>query len=281
VLPTGSTPSLTELKARAKAIRKGIITSTTMAGSGHPTSSLSGVEIAVALYFGGILRFDPQNPHWPERDRFILSKGHAAPLLYAVLAESGYFSKALLLTLRKLGSPLEGHPNMRRLAGVEASTGSLGQGLSIGIGHALAARMSKQDYRVYVLLGDGEMDEGQVWEAAMAAKKFQLDHLVAIVDQNGFQQTGPTAEVLDLRPLTQRWEAFGWFAQEINGHDLSEALAAFQKAAQIKGRPSVIVARTVKDYPIQHLLTSDPNHHGKPLTKEEQDKALAIIDAQA
>jgi len=273
--------SLAELKARAKSIRKGIITSTTTAGSGHPTSSLSGVEIAVALYFGSVLRYDPKNPHWPERDKFILSKGHAAPLLYAVLAEAGYFSKTLLPTLRKLGSPLEGHPNMRRLAGVEASTGSLGQGLSIGIGHALAARLNKQDYRVYVLLGDGEMDEGQVWEASMAAKKYQVDNLVAIVDQNAFQQTGPTAEVLDLRPLTQRWEAFGWFAQEINGHEISEVLAAFQKAAQTKSKPSVIVARTIKGYPIQHLLTSDPNHHGKPLTKEEQDKALAFLDAQA
>jgi transketolase len=277
---TSSTPSLTELKARAKSIRKGIITSTTTAGSGHPTSSLSGVEIAVALFFGGILRYDPKNPHWPERDRFILSKGHAAPLLYAVLAEAGYFPKDELSTLRKLGSPLEGHPNMRRLAGVEASTGSLGQGLSLGIGHTLAARLNRANYRVYVLHGDGEMDEGQIWEAAMAAKKFQLDNLVAIVDQNGFQQTGPTAEVLDLRPLTQRWEAFGWYAQEINGHDLSEVLVALQKAAQTKGKPSVIVARTVKGYPIQSLLTSDPNHHGKPLTKEEQDKALAFLDSQ-
>ena len=277
---TSSAPSLAELKAHAKSIRTGIITSTTTAGSGHPTSSLSGVEIAVALFFGGILRYDPKNPHWPERDRFLLSKGHAAPLLYAVLAEAGYFPKEQLATLRKLGSPLEGHPNMRRLAGVEASTGSLGQGLSLGIGHALAARLNRLPYRVNVLMGDGEMDEGQVWEAAMAAKKFQLDNLVAIVDQNGFQQTGPTAEVLDLRPLTQRWEAFGWFAQEINGHDLPEVMAAFQEAAQTKGRPSVIVARTVKGYPIQHLLTKDPNHHGKPLTKEEQDKALAFIDSQ-
>jgi transketolase len=279
VVATSAPPALGELKTRAKSIRKGIITSTTTAGSGHPTSSLSGVEIAVALYFGGILRHDPKNPHWPERDRFILSKGHAAPLLYAILAEAGYFPKDQLATLRKIGSPLEGHPNMRRLAGVEASTGSLGQGLSQGVGHALAARMNRLNYRTYVLMGDGEMDEGQVWEGAMAGKKFQLDNLVAIVDQNGFQQTGPTAEVLDLRPLTQRWEAFGWFAQEINGHDLSEVLAAFQKAAQTKGKPSVIVARTVKGYPIQHLLTKDPNHHGKPLTKEEQDKALAFIDS--
>jgi transketolase len=194
-----------------------------------------------------------------------------------VLAEAGYFSPDLLPTLRKLDSPLEGHPNMRRLPGVEASTGSLGQGLSIGIGHALATRLDGYPSRVYVLLGDGEMDEGQVWEAAMAAHKFQLDNLVAIVDLNGFQQTGPTAEVLDLRPVAPRWQAFGWFVQEINGHNLTEVLGALHKAAQTKGQPSVIIAHTIKGYPIQNLLTSDPNHHGKPLTKEEAEKALALI----
>lgn len=272
-----STASMTDLEARAKAVRRHIITSTTKAGSGHPTSSLSGVEIAVALYFGGFMKYDPLNPALPQRDRFILSKGHAAPLLYAVLAEAGYFSKELLSTLRQLDSPLEGHPNKRRLPGLEASTGSLGQGLSIGVGHALAARLDKLDYRVYVLLGDGECNQGQVWEAAMAAAKYKADNLVAIVDQNGYQQTGSTAEVLDLRPMPPRWQSFGWFAQEINGHDLKEVIAALDKARQSKGRPSVIVARTVKGYPIQHLLTSDPNHHGKPLTPDEAAKALAEI----
>jgi transketolase len=271
-----SSAAVADLAAKAKSIRRGIITSTTKAGSGHPTSSMSAVEIAVALYFN-ILRHDPKNPRWPQRDRFILSKGHAAPLLYAVLAEAGYFPKEQLQTLREIGSPLEGHPNMRRLAGVEASTGSLGQGLSIGIGHALAVRLDGYDSRVYVLTGDGELDEGQVWEAAMAAKKYNLDNLVAIVDQNGYQQTGPTAEVLDLRPVGPRFESFGWFAQEINGHDLGEVLTALRKAQATKGKPSVIVARTVKGYPIQSLLTSDPNHHGKPLTKEEADKALAML----
>jgi transketolase len=271
--------NLADLQARAKTIRKEIITSTTAAGSGHPTSSLSGVEIAVALYFGGILHYDPKNPSWPQRDRFILSKGHAAPLLYAVLAEAGYFSRDLLPTLRKLGSPLEGHPNMRRLPGVEASTGSLGQGLSLGIGHALATRLDGYDSRVYVMLGDGEIEEGQVWEAAMAAHKYKLDHLVAIVDQNGYQQTGPTAEVMDLKPLAPKWEAFGWSAQEINGNDMKEALAALEKTKQAKGRPSVIVSKTVKGWPIQGLLTKDPNHHGKPLTEEEAKKALEFIGA--
>jgi len=277
---TASTPSLADLKARAKSIRKNIITSTTTAGSGHPTSSLSAVEVAVALYFGGFLRYDPKNPHWPQRDRFILSKGHAAPLLYAVLAEAGYFPASELPTLRKLDSPLEGHPNMRRLPGVEASTGSLGQGLSIGIGHALAARLDGYDYRVYVLLGDGELDEGQVWEAAMSAHKFKLDNLVAIVDQNGYQQTASTKEVLDLSPLPPKWEAFGWAAQEIEGNNQEQVLAAFKKAAQVKGRPSVLVAHTVKGWPIQTVLTKDPNHHGKPLTRDEEKEALALLDAR-
>jgi transketolase len=270
-------PDLAELQARAKAVRRDIITSTTTAGSGHPTSSLSGVEIAVALYFGGVLRYDPKNPGWPERDRFILSKGHAAPLLYAVLAEAGYFSTDLLPTLRQLGSPLEGHPNRRKLAGVEASTGSLGQGLSLGIGEVLAARLDGYDSRVYVMTGDGEIEEGQVWEAVMSAHKFKLDHLTLIVDQNGYQQTGPTAEVMDMKPLVPKFEAFGWAALEINGHDLGEVLGALDKARQTRGRPTAIVARTIKGYPIQGLLSSDPNHHGKPLTKEEAQKALAML----
>ncbi|MBY0524535.1 MAG: transketolase [Gemmataceae bacterium] len=266
------------LLTTARAIRKHIITSTTTAGSGHPTSSLSAVEILTALYFGGILRHDPKNPTWPQRDRFILSKGHAAPVLYATLAEAGYFPRDLLPTLRKLGSPLEGHPNMRRLPGVEASTGSLGQGLSLGVGHALATRLDGYDSRVYVLLGDGEIEEGQVWEAAMSAHKYQLSNLVVIVDQNGYQQTGPTAEVLDMKPLAPKWESFGWFAQEVDGHDMAKVLETFDKAAQSKDRPSVIVARTVKGYPIQHLLTSDPNHHGKPLTADEATRALQEIE---
>jgi transketolase len=271
-----ATRSLADLKEIARRLRRDIITSTTAAGSGHPTSSLSGVEVAVALYFGGVMRHDPKTPAWPQRDRFILSKGHAAPLLYAALAEAGYFPVEQLPTLRKLGSPLEGHPNLRRLPGVEASTGSLGQGLSIGIGHALATRLDRYDSRVYVMTGDGELGEGQVWEAAMAAHKFRLDNLVAIVDQNGYQQTGATAQVLDLRPLAPKWEAFGWFAQEIDGHDLEQVLAAFQKAAQARGRPSVIVARTKKGYPITDLL-GEPNYHGKPLSAEEAQKALAAI----
>jgi transketolase len=271
--------TLDALRARLKAVRRHIITSTTAAGSGHPTSSLSAAEVATALYFGGVLRHDPKNPTDPKRDRFILSKGHAAPLLYAVLAEAGYFPTDWLATLRQLGSPLEGHPNVRRLPGVEASTGSLGQGLSIGVGHALAARLDGLDYRTFVLTGDGELDEGQVWEAVMSAAKYKLDNLVAVVDQNGYQQTGATKDVLDLRPLGPKFEAFGWSAQEIEGNNLEAALAALKKATETKGRPSVIVARTTKGYPITQFLGSDPNHHGKPLTKAEAEQALAYLDS--
>lgn len=269
--------SLADLKAKAKEIRKQIILSTTKAASGHPTSSLSGVEVAVALYFGGLMRFDPKNPHWPERDRFILSKGHAAPLLYAVLAEAGYFHKDMLMTLREIGSTLEGHPNMRRLAGVEASTGSLGQGLSLGLGHALAIKLDRLNAHVYVMLGDGELAEGQVWEACMAAHKYKTNNLTAIVDHNGYQQTGSVNEVLDLRPYAPRFEAMGWFTQEIDGHDQQQVLDALNKAKKTTDRPSAIVAKTVKGYPIQGIL-SDPNHHGKPLTKDEAEKALKIIE---
>lgn len=268
---------LSVLQEQARRLRRHIVRNTTTAGSGHPTSSMSAVEVATALYFGGILRYDPKNPRWPERDRFILSKGHAAPLLYAALAEAGFFPVDDLPTLRKIGSPLEGHPNYRRLPGVEASTGSLGQGLSIGVGCALAARLDNLAYRTYVLTGDGEVAEGQVWEAVMSAAKYKLDNLVAIVDQNGYQQTGPTAEVLDLKPLVPKFEAFGWFAQEIDGHDLGQVMQALEKARSAKGRPSAIVARTVKGYPIQKILAGDPNHHGKPLNKEEEAQALAMI----
>jgi transketolase len=275
--------SLDELKVIAKTVRKDIITSTTAAGSGHPTSSLSGVEVAVQLYFGGFLRHDPKKPAWPQRDRFILSKGHAAPLLYAVLAEAGYFSRDLLSTLRKLGSPLDGHPNYAKakaagIGGIEASTGSLGQGLSLGLGHALAVKLDGYDSRVFVMIGDGESAEGQLWEAISSAPKFKVDNLVAIVDQNGYQQTGATKDVLDLKPLAAKYEAFGWFAQECEGNDLTSVGAALQKAASTKGRPSVIISRTKKGYPIQDLI-GDPNHHGKPLTKEEADKAIAFIDS--
>src|SRR5262245_60647130 len=222
--------NLDALLARARSIRQDILKMTTEAGSGHPTSSLSATEIVTALYFGGFLRHDPRNPHWAERDRFILSKGHAAPVLYAALAQADYFPHDEIMSLRKLGSPLEGHPNMKRLPGVEASTGSLGQGLSIGIGHALAARLDKKTYHTYVLTGDGELGEGQNWEAAASAAKYELDNLTLIVDRNHFQQTGPSEEVLNLDPIDGKFTAFGWKTQVIGGNDMREVLTALQRA---------------------------------------------------
>ncbi|MBV8233869.1 MAG: transketolase [Planctomycetaceae bacterium] len=271
--------NLDELLDRAKAIRKDILRMTTEAGSGHPSSSLSATEIVAALYFGGFLRYDPKNPRWPDRDRFILSKGHAAPVLYAALAEAGFFPRDLLMTLRKLGSPLEGHPNMTRLGGVEASTGSLGQGLSIGVGHALAARIDKKDYHTYVLTGDGELGEGQVWEAAASASKFRLDNLTAIVDRNHFQQTGAAEEVLNLDPIDGKFAAFGWSTQVINGNDMSEVVTALKRAREVKERPTCIVALTHKGQGILPLLAKlgDVNFHGKPVPEKYLDEALAEV----
>jgi len=257
----------------ARLLRKHIIEITTEAGSGHPSSSLSAVEIVTALYFGGVLRHDPACPDWPERDRFILSKGHAAPVLYAALAERGYFPVAELHTLRRTGSRLEGHPNMRRLPGIEASTGSLGQGLSIGLGHALAARLDRKSYRVYVLLGDGEQDAGQVWEAAMAAAHYRAGNLTAIVDHNGAQQSGLIATVMDYRPLARKWEAFHWHVQEIDGHDLAQVLAALDTARAITDRPTCLIAHTVKGKGVP-WVEQDWTYHGKPLSREEARRAL-------
>jgi transketolase len=260
--------SLDALLARAKEIRKDILRMTTEAGSGHPTSSLSAADVVTALYFGGFLRYDAKNPHWPDRDRFILSKGHAAPVLYAALAEAGYFPKEQIMTLRKLGSPLEGHPNMLRLGGVEASTGSLGQGLSIGIGHALAARVDKKDYHVYVMTGDGELDEGQNWEAAASAAKYKLDNLTLIVDRNHFQQTGPAEEVLNMDPIDGKFTAFGWKTQVINGNDMGEVVVALTRARAVKGQPACIVSLT---------KLGDTNFHGKPVPAKYLDEALAEV----
>lgn len=270
---------LDELLARARTIRGDILRSTTEAGSGHPSSSLSATEIVTALYFGGFLKVDAKNPHWPDRDRFILSKGHAAPVLYAALAEAGFFPREDLMTLRKMGSPLEGHPNMKRLGGVEASTGSLGQGLSIGVGMALAARVDKKGYHTYVLTGDGELGEGQVWEAAASAAKFGLDNLTCIVDRNHYQQTGAAEEVLNLDPIDGKFTAFGWQTFTINGNDMGEVVTALTRAGEIKGRPTCIVALTHKGQGILPLLEKlgDVNFHGKPLPAKYLDEALALV----
>lgn len=271
------------LQTRAKTIRDDILRMTTEAGSGHPSSSMSAVEVATALYFGGFLKHDPKKPHDPDRDRFILSKGHAAPLLYAVLAEGGYFPKEEIMTLRKLGSPLEGHPNMRRLPGVEASTGSLGQGLSLGVGHALAARVDKKDYHTYVMTGDGELGEGQVWEAAASAAKYKLDNLTCIVDRNHYQQTGHSEDVLNMDPIDGKFTAFGWSTQVINGNDMEEVLTALKRARAVKGQPTCIVSLTHKGQgmlPLLHKL-GDENFHGKPVPEKYLQEALADVAKSA
>jgi transketolase len=268
-----------DLKEQGRKIRQHIIRMTTAAGSGHPSSSLSAVEIVNALYFGGIMKYDVKDSKWAGRDRFILSKGHAVPVLYAAMAEAGYFPIEDLVTLRKLGSPLEGHPNMKRLAGIEASTGSLGQGLSIGVGHALACNMDKSDAQVYVMLGDGELGEGQVWEAAASAAKYRLGNMVAIVDLNGFQQTGATNDVLDMSSVADKFAAFGWHTQEIEGNDQEAALKALQTASAVKDQPAAIVSKTQKGYGILPLLEAegDTNYHGKPLSAELAEKALELL----
>jgi len=260
----------------ARTLRRDVLKMTTEAGSGHPSSSFSIVEIMATLYFGGILQYDPQNPGWPERDRFILSKGHAAPILYAVLAEAGYFPKEELMTLRKYGSPLEGHPNMRRLPGVEASTGSLGQGLSIGLGQALAARSADRLYNVYVITGDGELEEGQIWEAAMAAANLKAGNLTVIVDNNKFQQTAAVSHLTDPSLYPEKWRAFGWKTVEINGHDLNEVHQALTEATNYSDGPFAIVAHTIKGKGL-HFMEIDYTWHGKAVPKDQLAAALEEI----
>jgi transketolase len=271
--------SIAELKETAKAIRRDIIRMTTAAGSGHPTSSLSAVEVVTALYFGGFLRYDSKAPHDPHRDRFILSKGHAVPVLYSALAEAGFFPVEELLTLRKLGSPLEGHPVLGRVPGIEASTGSLGEGLSIGIGHALACRLDGLDSHTYVMMGDGESEEGQVWEAYEAGHKYKLSNLTAIVDLNGYQQTGATHEVMDLTPMADKIAAFGWHTQTIEGNDMEAVVKALEQVQQVKDQPTAIVSKTRKGFGILPLLEQegDINYHGKALSKALAEKALQLI----
>jgi len=270
------TRDLAKLSELAKAMRRTIIQITTKAGSGHPSSSLSMVELLLPLYFGGVLRHNPQNPHWPDRDRLILSKGHGCPGLYTVLAMRGYFPHDLLSTFRQMDSPLEGHPNMLRLPGIEASTGSLGQGLSIGIGHALAARLDGRDYCTYVIIGDGESEEGQVWEAAMCANKYRLSNLTAILDHNGYQQNGAVADIMPIEPVAARWGSFGWHTVEIDGHDLAQVFASYDEARATADKPTLIVAHTVKGKGVRAIEqdVAKSRYHGVPLTEAEAKVAL-------
>jgi len=268
-----STP---ELEKMAKQLRRHVIQMIATAGSGHPGGSLSAADIVTALYFK-VMRHDPKNLQWPDRDRFVLSKGHAAPILYAALAECGYFPVEELATLRKLGSRLQGHTDRTLTPGVEMSAGSLGQGLSFGIGIALASKLDKRDYHVYVLLGDGECEEGQVWEAAMSAPHFQLDNLTAIVDQNGIQLDGRCCDIMGIEPLADKWRAFNWHVIEIDGHDMSQVLQALKEAGNIKGKPTVIIAHTVKGKGVS-FMENNVDFHGKAPNAQETEIALKELE---
>lgn len=238
-------PEILLLIEKTKLLRSYIMAAITAAGSGHTGGCLSVAEIAAVLYFK-ILKHDPKKPDWQKRDRVFWSAGHKAPALYAVLGLSGYFDVDEMVTLRKPGSPFEGHPNANKLAGIEASTGSLGQGLGIAVGSALSARLKRSDYCVYCILGDGELDEGSVWEAAMSAAHYSLDNIIAVVDRNRLQIDGHTKDVMEIEPLAKKWKAFGWEVFECNGHDIEELVSTFSKAKAVKGRPAVIIAHTIK-----------------------------------
>ena len=271
-------PEIAALCRQANEIRKDIIRMLAEAGSGHPGGSLSATDILTALYFK-VMRHDPKNPKWPDRDRVVLSKGHGAPALYAALAHAGYFSKDELLTLRKLGSPLQGHPDMRRLPGLEASTGSLGQGLSIGIGIALAGKLDRKNYWTYVILSDGETNEGQTWEAASFAGHHGLDHLIAIMDYNKFQLDDAVKNIIDMEPVVDKWKAFGWEVFEIDGHDMELVLETLARAKQVRGKPIMIVAHTVKGKGVS-FMENNNHYHGVAPTKEEAERALKELEAK-
>ena len=269
--------SIAELEAVARTLRRQVIEMIAAANSGHPGGSLSAADIVTALYFGGVLRHDPARPDWPDRDRFILSKGHAAPILYAALAERGYFAADELSTLRQVDSRLQGHPVQGTLPGIEASTGSLGQGLSIGIGHALAARLDGRDYHTFVMLGDGESQEGQVWEAAMAAPNLELSALTAIVDSNRYQLDGAVEEIQSLAPLPDKFVAFGWRVIEVDGHDMAAVLDALQAAKAAHDRPTCIIAHTVKGKGVT-FMENNNEFHGKAPNKDQLQVALAQLN---
>jgi transketolase len=261
-----------DLSIVCKRLRRDIVSMIGKAGSGHPGGSLSAVEIVVALYWK-VLRHKPADPAWLDRDRFILSKGHAAPVLYAALAECGYFPKSELDTLRKIDSHLQGHADRTSTPGVEMSSGSLGQGLSFAVGTALAGRLDRALWHVYALLSDGECDEGQTWEAVMSAAMFKVDNLTAIVDKNRIQLSGFTKDIMDIDPLNKKFESFGWHVIEIDGHDLNQVLDAIKKAQKVKGQPTVIIAHTVKGKGVS-FMENNVDFHGKAPNPEQLEQAL-------
>ena len=275
IVRSTDTTAIEMVEEKARSIREKIITMLGQAGSGHTGGSLSAADLVACLYFWE-MQVDPQQPDWSDRDRFVLSKGHAAPVLYAALAEKGYFPAELLDTLRQLGSPLQGHPDMRKLAGVEASTGSLGQGVSWAVGMALAARLDNKSRRIYTLLGDGEIEEGMVWEATMAAAHYKLDNLVLIIDYNGLQIDGPISQVMSPEPIAEKFRAFGCHVIEIDGHDVGQIMAAFNEARQVKGKPTAIVARTIKGKGCS-FMENRAEWHGVAPKPDEVEKALAEL----
>lgn len=264
-----------EIAAR---IRCDIVKAVHSAGSGHPGGSLSAADIVTALYFKE-MHIDPKNPEMKGRDKFVLSKGHAAPVQYAALAERGYFPKEELLTLRKLGSHLQGHPNRDKVPGIEMSTGSLGQGFSVCVGMALAGRLDQDPGRIYTLIGDGELQEGLIWEAAMAAGHYKLDNLCAIIDWNGLQIDGNNDDVMTVSPIDEKFKAFGWNVLVIDGHDFEEIFAAFDSARGCKGRPTAIIARTHKGHGVS-FMEDQAGWHGKAPNDEQAKQAVEELGGE-
>ena len=277
-----SKEQIKRLEETAKQIRRLIVQMLGRAGSGHPGGSLSATDLVTCLYFGSysdgspIIRYNPQQPDWPDRDRFHMSKGHCCPLWYAVLAKAEYFSLEELWTLRKLGSMLQGHPD-RRTPGVDVASGSLGQGLSVGLGMCLAAKMDKRDYRVYVLMGDGEIQEGNIWEAAMAAAHYNCNNLCAILDYNQFQIDGKVEDIMGLEPLRDKWRAFGWHTIEIDGHNIEKILHAYEEARNKKGKPTIIIAHTTKGKGVS-FMENVVDFHGRSPTPQETEIALKELE---
>jgi transketolase len=266
---------ITQLEETARQLRISIVKALHKSQSGHTGGSLSAIDMVTALYFHK-MRHNPADPSWPERDRFVLSKGHAAPALYAALAESGYFPKEDMMTLRRLGSHLQGHPDCKGTPGVDVCTGSLGQGLSMANGMALGLKADGKDSRVYAILGDGELQEGQIWEAAMAAAHYKLDNLCAMIDANNLQIDGEVSRVMNVAPITDKFQAFGWNVLDIDGHDMGAIVGALDAAETVKGKPTVIVARTVKGKGVS-FFENKASYHGVPPSDEELPRALECL----
>jgi transketolase len=267
---------LLELEETALDLRRLIIDMIYEAGSGHPGGSLGIIDVLTCLYYEQ-MRHDPQNPKWEKRDRVIMSKGHCCPALYAVLAKTGYFPEEELKTLRKINSRLQGHPDIRKTPGVEFNGGSEGQGLSGAVGMALAGKIDGSKHRIYCIIGDGENQCGQIWEAAMAASHYRLDNLVGILDRNGLQIDGPTEEIMGVEPVAERWRAFGWNVLEIDGHDFEEILSALEKSQRVSNKPTMIIAHTIKGKGVSYM-EGTLSFHGKAPSKDELVKAHTEFD---